>query len=51
MALAAFVQESPTQDSWTKAVEIAASVPADVAVVVLKGLLKAATRSGRFRLP
>jgi hypothetical protein len=40
MALAAFVQESPTQDSWTKAVEITAAVPADVAVVVLKGLLK-----------
>jgi len=41
MALAAFVQESPTQDSWAKAVEIAASVAPDVAVVVLKGLLKA----------
>jgi hypothetical protein len=41
MALAAFVQESPTQDSWAKAVKIAASVAPDVAVVVLKGLLKA----------
>jgi len=41
MALASFVQESPTHDSWTRAVEIASSAAPDVAVIVLKGLLKA----------
>jgi hypothetical protein len=41
MALSAFIQESLTHDSWTRAVEIAASAVPDVAVVVLKGLLKA----------
>jgi hypothetical protein len=40
MALSTFVQESPTHDSWTRAVEIAASTVPDVAVVVLKSLLK-----------
>jgi len=41
MALAAFVQDSPTRESWTRAVEITAATPPDVAVVVMKGLLKA----------
>jgi len=40
MALAAFVQKSPARDSWTKAVEITANVAPDVAVVVLRDLLK-----------
>jgi hypothetical protein len=41
MALAAFVQDSPTQEHWAKAVKITATTSPDVAVVVLKGLLKA----------